>query len=38
MERTVDYLDANFCHVRSTEQIVTLLERSPSLEPLAART
>jgi ureidoacrylate peracid hydrolase len=34
-EKALDYLDANFCHVRSTEQIVTLLERSPSLEPLA---
>jgi nicotinamidase-related amidase len=37
-EKAIDYLDANFCHVRSTDQIVTLLERSPSLEPLAART
>ena len=27
----LDYLDRNFCHVRSTAEIVSLLERSPSL-------
>jgi nicotinamidase-related amidase len=32
-DKAIDYLDANFCHVRSTEQIVELLERSASLQP-----
>jgi ureidoacrylate peracid hydrolase len=32
-EKALDYLDANFCHVRSTAQVVELLERSESLQP-----
>ena len=32
--KALDYLDANFCHVRSTALIVESLERSPSLERL----
>jgi nicotinamidase-related amidase len=30
--KALDYIDANFCHVRSTGEIVQLLERSLSLE------
>jgi nicotinamidase-related amidase len=36
--KALDYLDANFCHVRATAEIVTLLERSPSLGGLEVRT
>jgi nicotinamidase-related amidase len=36
--KALDYIDANFCHVRSTGEIVQLLERSPSLEGVEVRT